>query len=229
MTRRLQLAWPDDRPFRGRDGRPIRLLAASDVRDRALEFAENRAALGRIDGILGCGDLEPAWLGFLADAFHAPLVYVRGNHDRGGAWEEPEPGVPEPLASGRTTRLAGLLVAGFEWPGVREAGNARHPLRAWRDGLRLVAASAVRRVRRGRPEPLLVISHVPPRGAGEGPDRFHHGFDGYRWTLRRLRPPLWLHGHTTTATVPALDVTAGPTRVVNVTGSVVVEIAAASA
>jgi hypothetical protein len=42
--------------------------------------------------------------------------------------------------------------------------------------------------------------------------------------LERLRPPLWLHGHTTTASVPSLVVQAGPTTVVNVTGAVLVEL-----
>ena len=48
-----------------------------------LTSRRNREALGQIDAIVGCGDLEPEYLDFLADAFRAPLLYVRGNHDRG--------------------------------------------------------------------------------------------------------------------------------------------------
>jgi Icc-related predicted phosphoesterase len=77
----------------------------------------------------------------------------------------------------------------------------------------------------GRSEPLLVISHAPPEGAGDAPaDAYHVGFAGYRWLLHRLRPPLWLHGHTTTASVPALVEHAGATTLVNVTGAVLVEL-----
>jgi hypothetical protein len=64
----------------------VRLLAVSDETDKALDVEANRAALGGIDGIVGAGDLEPDYLAFLADAFNAPLVYVRGNHDRGENW-----------------------------------------------------------------------------------------------------------------------------------------------
>ena len=42
MIRRVVITWPDERPFRGRNGRPIRLLAASDEHEPALEFERNR-------------------------------------------------------------------------------------------------------------------------------------------------------------------------------------------
>ncbi len=72
MTRRLSVEWPDQRPFAKRHGEPIRLLAVSDAVDPALEHAINREALGRLDAIVGCGDLEPTYLGFLGDAFGVP-------------------------------------------------------------------------------------------------------------------------------------------------------------
>jgi len=88
VIRRVTVEWPDPRPFVSREGRPIRLLAVSDEPEPAFEFQRNRDELEPIDGIVGCGDLAPSWLAFLADAFRAPLVYVLGNHDRGGDWGE---------------------------------------------------------------------------------------------------------------------------------------------
>ena len=117
MIRRLTVPWPDPRPFAGRDGRPIRFLAASDMKEPALEHEANRDLLGSLDGILGCGDLDPDWLTFLADAFDAPLVYVRGNHDRGGDWEESPLRAPAWLEPGRIDRLAGIGIVGLGWPG----------------------------------------------------------------------------------------------------------------
>ena len=102
MTRRLIVEWPDPRPFASRAGAPIRFLAASDEPDPTLDHAINREQLGHIDAVIGCGDLEPDYLGFLGDAFHAPITYVRGNHDRGGAWTRPQP-VPIPTTE-RPTR-----------------------------------------------------------------------------------------------------------------------------
>jgi Icc-related predicted phosphoesterase len=223
MIRRISVRWPDDRPFRDRDGRPIRLLAASDEREPSMEVEANRVAIAPLDGVIGCGDVDPAWLAFLADCFQAPLVYVRGNHDQGGEWDARDRVVPEPLGSGSTTRLAGILVGGFEWPDAGADHNRRRPDLAWWHVLRLVLHRLLPAARRR--EPLVVISHVAPEGAGDVPtDVYHRGFGAYRWLLDRLRPPLWLHGHTTTALVPTLEVSAGQTRVVNVTGAVVVEL-----
>jgi uncharacterized protein len=224
VIRRVQIPWPDRRPFADRGDRPIRFLAASDEVDKALEYEVNRAALGHLDGVIGCGDLSPEWLAFLADAFGAPLVYIRGNHDRGGGWQHEQRVAPRPLDTGTQTRLAGIPIAGLAWPGVERLGNERHPGLAWLDALRLARRSLLPRLA-GRGQPVVVISHAPPAGAGDAPaDPYHAGFGAYRWLLDRLRPPIWLHGHTTTASVPSLLIHEGPTTLVNVTGAVLLEI-----
>jgi uncharacterized protein len=223
MIRRLVVPWPDPRPFVARDGRPIRFLAASDIEEPSLEHAANRESLGSIDGILGCGDLDPEWLSFLADAFNAPLIYVRGNHDRGGDWEERPLRVPAWLEAGRVDRVAGIPIVGLGWPGVLEAGNRRRPWLAWRQAL-TIAARALRRRLARRSEPLVVISHVPPAGVGDAPDLYHRGFGAYRWLLGVLRPPVWIHGHTTTASVTSLLEQSGSTAVANATGAMLIEL-----
>lgn len=227
MIRRLAVPWPDPRPFAARAGRPIRFLAASDEPERALEHAVNREGIGELDGILGCGDLEPEWLTFLADQFNVPLVYVRGNHDRGGEWEERPVRVPRWLEPDRLDRLAGIGIVGMGWPGLYEQGNRRRPWLAWRQAL-AVGYGVVRRAIAGRREPLLVLSHVPPAGVGDAPDPYHAGFPAYRWLLERLRPPVWLHGHTTTASVPTLISRSGDTVVANTTGAILVELVPAT-
>ena len=56
------------------------------------------------------------------------------------------------------------------------------------------------------------------------PTRTTSGTAAYRWLLERLRPPLWLHGHTTRASVPDWRAALGTSIVANVTGSVLVEL-----
>jgi hypothetical protein len=224
VTRRLSVAWPDPRPFEDRNGSPIRLLAVSDAVDPALDHAVNREALGRIDAIVGCGDLEPSYLGFLADAFGAPLVYVRGNHDRGGHWSESLAHSPHPLTSGRLIDVGGITIVPFEWPGMEYDQAMRDEWRAWLDVIR-AEAGLIRRRLAGRSSPVLVISHAPPRGVGDAAaDPYHVGYGAYRWLLERLQPPLWLHGHTTPASVVDWREALGPSTVANVTGSILVDL-----
>lgn len=220
MTRRLTLRWPDHLPFAGGLDRPLRILAASDEIDLALEGVANREALQPVDLVVGCGDLAPDWLGFLADAFRAPLVYVRGNHDRRGPWPYP-PGIPPPLAGWDDRLVPGIPILALPWPGRETEPARRDEGAAWRQVLR----HAIPRLVRPRGG-VIVVSHVPPRGAGDTPaDAYHVGFAAYRFVLRRAEPVIWLHGHTTRAAQRDWRTERGTTTVVNVTGSVLVELA----
>lgn len=218
MTRRISVQWPDPAPFRDRDGEPIRILAVSDQLDPTLVDQRNRAGIGPIDFIVGCGDLSKEDLAFVADAINAPIVYVRGNHDSSERWAHSDY-CPDAVQSTAVRRLAGVPLAGLGWPGPGGRHAIRSERKAWNQALGL----ATRRL--GRPEPVIVFSHVPPFGAGDLPGgEYHRGFRGYRWLLDRLKPPLWLHGHTPLADVTDWQSRCGETAVVNVTGAVVVEL-----
>jgi hypothetical protein len=222
--RRLRIVWPDAAPFRDRDDRPIRILAVSDEPERALEIERNRKLLGPIDLVVGCGDLEPGYLCFVADAFRAPLAYVRGNHDRGLSWEAGRSSLPIALRPASAETIDGLPILGLEWPDVGDGRGRRRDDIAWRQVLRLGLGRVRARIS-GRSAVPLVLSHAPPRGIGDVPtDYYHTGFTAYRWLLRSLRPPLWLHGHTPPAAVAGRRLRAGSTTVVNVTGATLVEL-----
>jgi uncharacterized protein len=197
--------------------RPLRLLAVSDEPERALAEERNRSALEPIDAVLGCGDLEPDYLAFVADAFCVPLLYVRGNHDWGAAWDASHQ-APLPL-DGRFERVGGLTIAGLAWPTAIRGRAERDESDAWLQAVGVAGRSLLRRQR-----PQIIISHAPPQGAGDAADAYHRGFAGYRWLCRRLRPMLWLHGHTTVASSRHWRTTLGPTELVNTTGAVMIEI-----
>ena len=221
MTRRLAIEWPDPRPFEGRDGAPIRLLAVSDAIEPTLADARNRSELGSIDLILGAGDLDCDDLAFVADGFDAPLVYVRGNHDSDERWRQCGDTCPDPIHSTAVLHRAGLSIAGLTWPGRRGQLANRDEGRAWSQSFRI----ATRQV--GNLDPMIVLSHAPPFAAGDVPtDTYHRGFRGYRWLLERLAPRLWLHGHTPLAAAADWHIQVGSTTIVNVTGAVIIDLLA---
>jgi hypothetical protein len=191
VTDRFRVRWPDPTPFIGRDAAPIRILAVSDEPDASLDSPATREGLGRIDLIIGAGDLEPDYLGFVTDAFHAPLRYVRGNHDVGSAWAHTEVMLlPEPMRDGRVVEEAGLRLVGFSGsPRYNERNMQISSIGMW---IRVLAAWP----RAQRERPVIVVSHAPPRDVNDDGDKAHRGFAAFRWFADRVGPPLWLHGHT---------------------------------
>jgi hypothetical protein len=223
VTERLRVVWPDRSLFESPRRERYRILAVADEQDRSLDSRTTRDQVAPVDLIVGCGDLEPDYLGFLADAFGAPLRYVRGNHDLGQAWTlaaGDEHRVPEALPEGRIVDENGLRLLGFHGApiyaphrlGVSALGMWRRALAGW------LRASGRR--------PVLVLTHAPPRGLNDAPDPAHRGFAALRWLAARLRPPLWLHGHTRLLSrdPKARSRRFGPTLLYNCTGAVVVDL-----
>ncbi|CAN5832666.1 metallophosphoesterase family protein [soil metagenome] len=218
MIRRLTVKWPNS-PANPVPSAGVRLLAVSDEREAALGHARNRSAIAPVSVIVGCGDLEPDYLSFLGDAFHAPLLYVHGNHDRGGAWEAGLQVAPMPLG-GRVERAAGVTFGGLGWPSRPDGRAERDEGSAWRQALALYLRARLR-----GPQPAVILSHVPPRDLGDDPsDPYHTGFAAYRWLCQRLQPVLWLHGHTTLAAARHWRCQLGRTTLVNVTGAALIEL-----
>lgn len=221
MTDRLSVPWPDPAPFAGRGGRPLRILAVSDEPDPSLDSAATRAGIGTVDMIIGAGDLQPEYLAFVADAFGAPLRYVRGNHDVGSAWVHTEHTLlPEPMPDAQVVHEAGLALIGFSGSPIYS-----------RRGLEVTGTAMWARAIRGwlrarRARPLLVVSHTPPRDINDDDDLTHRGFPAFRWLAERLGPPLWLHGHTALVRRGLDDRCArhGRTLFYNCTGSTLIEL-----
>ena len=221
MTDRLSVRWPDPTPFANRDGRPIRVLAVSDEPDPTLDSEVTRERIGAVDFIVGAGDLQPEYLLFVADAFHAPLHFVRGNHDVGAAWAHSERRhLPEPMPDGAIVAEAGIRLLGFSGsPRYNERGMQVSSLGMW---LKVLGTG----LSGWRHRPLLLVTHAPPRDVNDDRDPAHRGFTAFRWLARRLAPPLWLHGHTALVRRGIDDRTAelNGTLFYNCTGATLIEL-----
>jgi uncharacterized protein len=221
VTDRLRVTWPDPAAFAGRDGRPIRILAISDEPDPSLDSPATREGLGMVDFIVGAGDLQPEYLSFVSDAFHAPLHYVRGNHDVGPAWAHTERELlPEPMEDGVLVTECGIRLVGFSGsPRYNERNMQVGSLGMW---LKVIRASG----RAQRARPVMVVTHTPPRDVNDDDDLPHRGFTSFRWLAERLDPPLWLHGHTALVRrgIDDRTATAGGTVFYNCTGATLVEL-----
>jgi Icc-related predicted phosphoesterase len=195
----------------------LRLLAVSDEVELQLVDERTVAAQGRIDLVIGCGDLPADYLDVLTTVYAAPLLFVRGNHDLPGRQGD------YPLAAeidGRVVREKGLLIAGLE-------GSIRYSDGAHQYTERQMLAKVLAlRVRVGPRRLDILVTHGPPAGVNEGTDAPHRGLKAVRRAVEWMRPRFLLHGHVHPygREIPR-EAQLGETRVINVVGHRVIEIA----
>lgn len=148
---------------------------------------------------LGCGDLPFYYLEFIITTLAIPCYYVLGNHDHAEQTASGEQvTAPRGCVSleGRSERIGGLIVAGLG--GCvrynRESGpqftETEMLIRLWRLAPRL----ALNRARFGRYVDVM-LTHAPPHGIHNGPDRPHRGFQAFLTLMDLFRPRYLIHGH----------------------------------
>jgi Icc-related predicted phosphoesterase len=176
----------------------MRVLALSDIADDRA-YASVRASAGRVDLVLGCGDLPYDYLDFAATELSVPLLAVHGNHDTPFELvDDPEVAVwwRGINVHGRVIAVDGVLVAGLG--GARRYNDGPFQLSEtdmWLAIARMLPALVANRIARGRWCDVL-ITHSPPRGIHDLPDAAHRGFVAVRWFLRLFSPRYHFHGHS---------------------------------
>ena len=194
----------------------LRLLAVSDEVEPQLLDEKTVAGQGRIDLLIGCGDLPADYLDGLATLYGAPLLFVRGNHDppdRKGDYP------PDAEIDGRVVTERGLLIAGLE--GCIRYSDGPHQ---YTERQMTAKALALRFRLRGR-RPDVLITHGPPAGINEGSDPPHRGLRAVRRAVEWMHPRLLLHGHVHPyGRDTPREGQLGETRVINVVGHRLIEV-----
>lgn len=174
----------------------MKILAVSDSVDRGLynvNILRSRASDVRL--VIGCGDLPNTYLDFLASVLIRPLYYVRGNH----FWEDTRSG-QEPVVVGgnldnRLVNERGLLLGGLEGSMRYKPGAAQYTdFEMWTKVIRMMPALMLNQWLHGRAIDILV-THAPPYGIHDRPDRAHRGFKAFLKFMKWFKPKYLLHGH----------------------------------
>ncbi|MCD6290445.1 MAG: metallophosphoesterase [Anaerolineae bacterium] len=176
----------------------MRVLTISDRIEPILYSPYIKARLGEIGLVLSCGDLPFYYIEFISSMLGAPCYYVFGNHAQGM-----ELGLDPPARrfvggniDGRLVYEHGVLIAGLEGA-YRYNRNPRFQYtesEMWLKIARMIPSLAVARLRYGRYLDIL-ITHAPPLGIHDGPDRAHRGFASFLAFMRWFRPRYLIHGH----------------------------------
>lgn len=180
----------------------LRVLAVSDEVDQRIYSSSIRERMGDIDMVIGCGDLPASYLEFLTDALHRPVYYVLGNHAEEitrtgvrGETRHPEGCVNVGFKVVRDP-LSGLIMAGL--PGSPRYSD-QEPVQFTEfemilHMIRMAPRLIWNKFRHGRALDML-ITHSPPRDAGDREDHAHRGFKSMRRFIELAKPRYQLHGH----------------------------------
>lgn len=176
----------------------VHVLAVSDHVEKLIDSSAIGKRFARVELALSCGDLPPSYLEYIVSALDIPLLGVRGNHDHTQAFNDVPSGSLGPGTidlHARSVYVEGLLIAGLEGSMDYNGG----PVQYTEAGMRLQIARLVpqllrNKLRHGRYLDILV-THAPPRGIHDQPDRCHTGFACFRTFLHHFRPRYHLHGH----------------------------------
>lgn len=178
----------------------MKILAVSDQVVGQLTASVVSERFRDVDVILSCGDLPLDYMEYLVTRIgKGTLYYVNGNHVQKQVLQSD--GTRKTEAEGctnlhrRVVNHKGLLIGGLE--GSMEYNNGPHQyselhMRAL--ARTMAPALLYNRLRYGRDIDIM-ISHAPPRGIHDQPDRCHRGFGTFLRFIRRHRPLYWLHGH----------------------------------
>lgn len=182
----------------------MRSLVISDKVEPVLYSAAIKHRVGEIDLILSCGDIPFYYLEYIVSMLNKPTYYVFGNHGReveyqsgkNGAWMKKT----EPMGAAnlhcQTYQEGPLLLAGLEGS-IRYNKAPRFQYtesEMWGNISRLIPGLLYNRLRHGRYLDVLV-THSPPYGIHDKPDRPHQGFKSFLKFMQLFRPRYLLHGH----------------------------------
>ena len=165
----------------------MNILVLADEESPALwDYFEKRKLEG-IDLILSCGDLDPEYLSFLATFTHAPVLYVRGNHDDNYVNKPPEGCI---CIDGRIYVHEGVRILGLGGsyrykPGIYQYTQNEMFLRVLKLWFHLKKQKGFD----------ILLTHAPAYQINDDEDLPHTGFKSFCYLLNKYKPKYFIHGH----------------------------------
>lgn len=167
---------------------PLNIMVLTDHESKLLYDYYEPERMKDIDLIISCGDLAPEYLSFFATLCHAPVLYVRGNHDNKYEKRPPEGCIciEDSIFNFQGIRILGL---GGSMRYIPHAPN------------QYTEREMKRRVRKLRFKLLrhkgfdILVAHAPAYQVNDMEDLPHRGFRIFCTLMEKYKPKFFLHGH----------------------------------
>ena len=187
----------------------MKILCVSDHKDPVVYSSQIKQRFKDIDLVLGAGDLDMEYYGFIVSSLNKPLLFVFGNHNLdkissfkrkyreefSDSLEYFTHSYGSICVGGKVTSINGIIVAGLG--GTRKYNGGRNQFSEMQMFVRiakLVPRLMWNKLFRGRYLDIL-LTHASPRGIGDQDDLCHRGFEVFLSFIKWFRPAFLIHGH----------------------------------
>lgn len=166
----------------------INIMVLADHESKILYDYYDPERMKDIDLIISCGDLSADYLSFFATLCHAPVLYVRGNHDKKYATKPPEGCIciEDDIFLFEGIRILGL---GGSMQYIPQAPN-QYTERQMEKRLKKLRYKLWRH--KGFD---ILVSHAPAYQVNDLEDLPHRGFAVFRTLMEKYEPKFFFHGH----------------------------------
>ncbi|MFO7848910.1 MAG: metallophosphoesterase [Spirochaetia bacterium] len=190
----------------------FKILCVSDHIDPLVYSDSIKERFSDIDMVLGAGDLDLSYYGYIVSMLNTPLAFVFGNHnlkqishyrreyradlfqaERDGEFLQKSYG--STYVGGKAINFQGLLIAGLGGSIIYNRGrNQFTETQMFFRILKLVPKLLFFRVFYKRWVDIL-LTHAPPKDIHDREDRCHRGFKTFLWFMKLFKPKYLVHGH----------------------------------
>jgi Icc-related predicted phosphoesterase len=145
--------------------------------------------------ILGAGDLPLDYLDFIVTNLNKPLFFIFGNHHAAEAENNIIGSFSSTHLGSKVRKEDGMIIAGLG--GCMRYNNGPNQFTEFEmylEIIKLIPVLLCNRIFHGRFLDVL-LTHAPPKGIHDKPDKCHGGFKAFLWFMKMFKPRYLVHGH----------------------------------
>jgi Icc-related predicted phosphoesterase len=173
----------------------MKILCVSDQIDPLVYSKSIKDRFAGVDIILSAGDLPLDYLDFIVTNLNKPLLFIFGNHHTEDADEHDPESFSSTHMGSKIRKEEGLIIAGLGGSMRYNRGpNQFTEGEMYFEIAKLIPAMICNRIFHGRFLDIL-LTHAPPKGIHDQPDKCHWGFKAFRWFIKMFKPRYLVHGH----------------------------------
>lgn len=190
----------------------MKILCVSDYKDPLVYSSNVKSRYSGVNLVLGAGDLDLDYYGFIVSSLNKPLLFIFGNHNlaRIGEYKREFSGYNDELKyereinkptygatyiGGKVVTIGGVIFAGLGGTKRYNRGiNQYSEFGMFCSILKLLPKLIFNKIFHGRYLDIL-LTHAPPEGIHDKDDPCHKGFKIFLWFMRVFKPKYLIHGH----------------------------------